>query len=347
MPRYLFVLPDVDKPSGGVNVALQMVNVLCDAGYEAATVNGHRCYHYEFFDAMACRYSYAPLEKIPARFMRRRERLKVSIRSILNFKASPSNPKLKLWEDDVIVIPEFLYPEYSSLFLGNRRILLAQDVFGFCRALRRDQSSGSQLIDGFSAVVTTSAASRSAVLQFAGRDSFMVPQSVSRPGLNAKTRKRRQIAYMPRKRKEEIDILLGCLKGKQTFEGWTFCRIEKVSSAELDRILSESLIFLSFSHQEGFGLPPAEAMAAGCIVIGYTGVGGEEFFQDGFSIPIRDSDITEFARALESVVTEYRNNPARLDKLRFSAAELVAKRYNPEVMRASVLSAWTEIDKVV
>ena len=38
------------------------------------------------------------------------------------------------------------------------------------------------------------------------------------------------------------------------------------------------LIFLSFGHPEGFGLPVAEALASQCAVVGYDGIGGRELF---------------------------------------------------------------------
>ena len=37
--------------------------------------------------------------------------------------------------------------------------------------------------------------------------------------------------------------------------------------------LQDSLLFLSCGHPEGFGLPLAEAIACGCLVVGYHGLG--------------------------------------------------------------------------
>jgi glycosyltransferase involved in cell wall biosynthesis len=42
--------------------------------------------------------------------------------------------------------------------------------------------------------------------------------------------------------------------------------------------LKESLLFLSFVNGEGLGLLAVEAMSCGCVVVGYDGMGGKEFF---------------------------------------------------------------------
>ncbi len=346
MPRYLFVLPDVERPTGGVNVVLQMVEILCENGFQAAIVNAGGSYHYPFFETSHRPYFYTDLAKIPVSFMGRRERLQTYLRKKFaqSSKSAEFNRALEIKPDDVFVIPEFWYPEYSAIFPRNRRVLLAQDVFGFCYALNREKRSGTQFIDSFDAVIATSEASRKAVSKFTNRKSLLVSQSVIRPTLDSTAIKQRQIAYMPRKRPEEIETLLGCINGNKAFDGWVFQEIKNVESEKLDKIISSSLIFLSFSYKEGFGLPPAEAMAAGCIVVGYTGVGGEEYFGTNTGLPIADGDIVAFADTLIDVVTEYDSDPTRLDTLRHGAAKYISERYNSETMKKTLLSAWREID---
>jgi len=81
-------------------------------------------------------------------------------------------------------------------------------------------------------------------------------------------------------------------------------------------------------------------MAAGCIVIGYTGVGGQEYFKAGGGISIPDGDISEFADVLTSTIREYDTEPTRLDNIRFRSSAYICDKYSREKMRTSLLSAW-------
>ena len=62
---------------------------------------------------------------------------------------------------------------------------------------------------------------------------------------------------------------------------WSLVDIQSRPHAEVIKLLQGCALFLSFGHPEGFGLPVAEAMACGCAVIGYSGLGGRELFQLG------------------------------------------------------------------
>jgi hypothetical protein len=75
-------------------------------------------------------------------------------------------------------------------------------------------------------------------------------------------RKKKQICFMPRKNVEDARQVLNILRYRKALNGWKVVAIEKKRQAEAAEILRDSLVFLSFGHPEGFGLPPAEAMAA-------------------------------------------------------------------------------------
>ena len=70
-------------------------------------------------------------------------------------------------------------------------------------------------------------------------------------------------------------------------------------------LMKKSLIFLSFGHPEGFGLPVAEALACGCAVVGYSGLGGRELFaiaaKYGVGLDVPLGDLTCFVDSFLSI----------------------------------------------
>ena len=346
MPRYFFVVPDVDRPVGGVAVSAQMAQYLSDEGYEAAMLSGTSEYTYDFADNENLKYFYyPPLSRVPETFMGRRQKLQRFLKRIFAKRKPPKNQILDLRPDDVFVIPEFWYPEYYAVFPDHKHILNAQHVLSFCTAILRDGNDGGRrFLDQFVAAITISEATKQSVDVFAKRDSFLISQSIAHPDFDPNRPKKRKICYMPRKRVRELGIIENYLKNAPEFDDWELCPIQNMAHHELKETLNESLIFLSFSHEEGFGLPPAEAMAAGCIVIGYTGVGGDEFFDDASGVPILDADITGFAQAINDVIVEYDTDPTRLDKIRKDAAHRISSTYTKDAMRTSLISAWAEIE---
>ena len=90
--------------------------------------------------------------------------------------------------------------------------------------------------------------------------------------------KKKAIAYMPRKNEAHSRCLISVAKNLSLFNDWEFVKISDMTHEEVIQTLLSCRVFFSFGHPEGFGLPVAEAMALGCIVIGYTGLGGNELF---------------------------------------------------------------------
>lgn len=100
-----------------------------------------------------------------------------------------------------------------------------------------------------------------------------IDHSVFKPGP-----KRRQVALMPRKMKVEGRFLRGLFQHRHPdLADVPWIEISGKPEAEVANLLAESAVFLSLSRLEGFGLPPVEAMACGCIVAGFTGDGGKSF----------------------------------------------------------------------
>ena len=352
-PRYYFALPDTDRPRGGTNVQYLIIDTLRAAGYEVAALHGGSHYRYPFAPLAAEVYCLpaltAPRDRSASgrvnrliAWLRGKERKSAAVHR--KMRSDTAVPPLQRQPGDVFVLPEFAYDRYAPLFPGAPLVLAAQDVFGLANATSRDLAAGGDpRRRSFSAIYTTSQAANAAVQTLLER----VPLHVGLPidaGALTPLPKKFQIAYLPRKRQEESEIVLAALKARLGVEMPAVVPIAGMSDEERNRIYRESLFFLSFSRKEGFGLPPAEAMAAGCIVVGYTGVGGNEYFTSSTGFPVEDSDIIGFIGAAERIIRSYRTDPAPLDALRLAACNEIRAAYDPDAWRRRVCAVWAEID---
>ena len=152
--------------------------------------------------------------------------------------------------------------------------------------------------------------------------------------------------YRP-ERKEPMTVL--CLPRKNAQD---LTRIRSLAKhldlrfIEVDGIPFESLvqhyqradIFLATGYPEGFSLPPLEAMACGCAVIGFTGGGGEMFMKERQTALVApDGDCEEAARRLEELV----NDPNLKETIRAGGLDQ-AQQFSMARMGADLLACYRE-----
>jgi hypothetical protein len=165
-----------------------------------------------------------------------------------------------------------------------------------------------------------------------------------RPGINASLyhppqgSKQRRVVYMPRKRPDDAAAVLAQLRFRGALNGWDIVAIDGRSEAETAELLRTARLFLSFSYREGFGLPPLEALASGCIVVGYHGSGGREYFHPPFATAVEDGDIAAFVGAVEATIRNIDNDPQSADSLAAAASRFALERYPPEAEKQDIFS---------
>ena len=135
-------------------------------------------------------------------------------------------------------------------------------------------------------------------------DIFHAPQQ-KKTGCEIVALNRRNIADA----REALERLSDSLKMKVEF---TILE-NKYTQAEIAEYFRKADIFLSVGYPEGFALPPLEAMASGCAVVGFTGGGGGEHMIDGETALVASNGNTEeLASCLESIL----ENPSLKEKIR-------------------------------
>lgn len=183
------------------------------------------------------------------------------------------------------------------------------------------------------------------------------------PAINGPIR----VAYMPRKNTALAryirEATTARLRHAHPHIGLEWLEIQHKSPQEVAASLRHSHIFLATGFPEGLGLPPLEAMASGCIVVGFTGLGGWDYMRQAIStdsapfapyapaIPLRpvpwggngfytaDADVLGAAQTLEKACLLLHMGGPELTTLR-EAAALTAAAYSPQAQASAVQDLW-------
>lgn len=323
-----FFCPDYDFPSGGVRVIYRHVDVLNSLGVEAYVVHKKRGYRCKWFDnstpvlyienGVAWR-AYKRL----GRFLGRNYAEGVMLYG---------NSRRKVGVEDIFVVPEILGPNVGKFAPGIPKVILNQGCYLTFRGYPLDR-----------ALPTSPYMSKDVVAVLINSDDGLTWLQYAFGGLNVsrfhvsidpklfcyKGDKKRQICFSPRKNHGMVRHLIQTLIARDALAGFELVPFSGIDQVAVAKIMQESAIFLNFGQYEGFGLPPAEAMACGCVVIGFHGGGGKEFMRPGLSFPV-DYDLKQFAEHVEYVTTRYDGERDYFIEMGRSASQYINEVYSPE-----------------
>ncbi len=188
----------------------------------------------------------------------------------------------------------------------------------------------------------------------------MIDTELFAPG--SKPDDRVRIAWMPRKNKalaEQIRrIVTASLRAsKERAPDVEWVEIHNQPPARVAEMLAASHIFLCTGFPEGIGLPPLEAMASGCMAVGFSGFGGWDYMRparlaaymppfdlryvpwsgNGFFVP--DGEVIEAARALLEAVCLAACKAPVLEVI-LAQGRLTAASYSREEQLKTVQALW-------
>lgn len=199
----------------------------------------------------------------------------------------------------------------------------------------------------------------------------IVPRAIVRPMIDASRFHRRsplesktvRVAWMPRKNKalaEQIMRITGTMDrgGKPRVE-WV--DIRDMTPGQVAETLASCHIFLATGFPEGFSLPPLEAMASGCLVVGFAGFGGWDYMRQaepgmyaprletrpvpwtGNGLFASDGDVVEASWLLREAVVMVREDAPEYAAIR-EQAMMTAAAYSADAQREEVRLAWARLE---
>ena len=312
-----YVAPDSDVPSGGVRVIYRHVDILNGHGIPAAVLHcrrGFRCSWFENDTAVV----YA-------------EGLRTDS------------------ETDVIVFPEISIGRVTAVAPGVPKVIFTQGAYLTFRMSEWTAADpGRSVYEAYKGVAGVMVVSEDSerYLRWAlpGVEVSRVHLSID-PNLWCPpvTPPRPVLSYMPRRRRDEANQVLHILANRGALQDWVVQPIHGLSEGEVAEALRRSALFLSFAKHEGCPVPPLEAMACGCHVVGYDGFGGAEYFQSPFAEPVPDGDVIAFARAAADFMCDYRRRPDHWQGVGREAAAFVQSRYSPEAEASDVIAFFRDV----
>ena len=124
---------------------------------------------------------------------------------------------------------------------------------------------------------------------------------------------------------------------------WEIVPVGGLHQDELAEVFGTAQIFISLSHREGLGLPPAEAMASGCYVIGFTGDGGREFMLSEVCSPVEYPNLITLVREVEKAATLWDTDRPTMERTTALARDFALTHFSDEHFRVSVVSTFEEL----
>lgn len=323
----ILCLPDIDRPIGGVKQLYRHVEHLTSLGWDAAVVTQSEGFRPSWFTSTAntislnrC-FDLGQLTPLSTILVLPETYLNANLHSFYGFDLS-AIPYVVFNQNAYYSYGDFSSSTHDLVrrFYGNPLALqilsVSEDTHSFlANNLAIPDHHLSRIIN-------------------AVEPSF-VPSSV----------KQKRLLWMPRKNPDHVQAVLHGLSNSvgDYNRGWIGEPLVDLPHVEVAKRLSTSKIFLSFGHPEGFGLPIAEAMSAGCWVVGYSGGGGHELFRYGASDEICFGDWPGFVSAVQRVLCRFVDQPREMERALSFQSLAIRSLYNLDNELRSISLAWDRI----
>jgi hypothetical protein len=304
--RVIYIGAESNIPVGGIRLATDHVATLVEAGVDAYRWTPTPGFRYTWFE-----------DTVP----------------------TLSGWQLDLTEDDMLVLPELAVLPDRDPAPGARKVVLNQAHFlTFVTCPDMENYPGWTPMPSLWTISQESARVLARAVPHLPKAN-LIPNPVDTEMFRPGPQRTNSVAWMPRKRPAEGLLLKRILRNDPRFDGVELREIKGLDHAGVAEVLGTTSVFVAFNSYagEGFGLPTAEALAAGCLVAGYPAGGGEELFEapSAWAVPEHRPTL------LADKVFELLARPEQ-DDLRAEGRQFIQDRYNKKVTSTALLAAVAE-----
>ena len=264
---------------------------------------------------------------------------------VLDLEAYKSGPPSA--ERDLIVLPETWLTNVPIYLPGIPKVIFNQNAFysfglsGTCDNRTLDLYQHGDI----KAVVTVSNDSRDLLVEGFGIPAnrcFALINGIDRQLFHAPTVKHRRVVFLGRKHVDHARKVALMASQHPKLKHLSFQELPRMQHEEVARALQDALMFLSCGHPEGFGLPLAEAIACGCLVVGYHGLAGRDFALPHMKI-VEFGDLLGLLKGVEQELARFDAAPDAVIQERLAASETILQTYSIEAELDCCLRTWAHI----
>lgn len=288
--QVVYVVPDVAEPSGGVRAMYRHAELAARTGFDAKVWHFAEGFHVGWFSSSA---------------------------QVI------SGETCELGPDDVLVVPEVMVLDGFDPAPGVRKVVYNQNHY-----YTFDNFSGTDYPAWKPAPQVWAGSAVSVDVLTALHPKLkvqLVPYVIDTGLYRFAEERKRKIVLLPRKRPREAAVLTALFRNDKRFAGVEVVSLDDVTEREVAEALADASVFIALGRDEGFGLPVAEALSAGCVVIGYPAGGGAELFEAPGAHAVEDADVLAIVEKAAAVLAQ---EPSIEERRTYRA--WVAERYSEE-----------------
>ncbi|RJQ51101.1 MAG: glycosyltransferase [Desulfobacteraceae bacterium] len=310
-PFIYFLCPDIDIPSGGINRIYRLAQISHEEGYAAHVLHQRQGFRNRWV---------------------------------------PSVPPIRYWgngfnlkKDDVVVIPESEPRAMQQLPEGIRKIVLALNWSYIFENL----PMGDRWADyGIRQVLTASRVIEEFVRWTMDLPVYRIGVPIDHKLFYYDPQQKEPVlAYMAHRNSHGLWLEKIFRQLRRRITRWEWISIKDMTQSEYAAVLRKAKVFIGTGLREGVPGPILEAMASGAVVVGYGGVGGNEFIvpegtgQNAFRV--ENHDYFALGKVLESVFGLLEGNDPKLDAVRQNGLQTV-QPLTFESEKESLIRFWKE-----